>query len=115
VARLNPHCTDRELGRLAEAYWHNFETTSPAARDSLAFALTAGDVLIAARQQIPHGQWSDWLRQQDIDPRTARRYMQLAENQARLKTNRPGATVLSIRAALRLLGNRFPRKPINGA
>jgi hypothetical protein len=39
----------------------------------------SGKLLIEAKAALPHGKWLPWLREIDISPRTAQRYMQLAQ------------------------------------
>jgi hypothetical protein len=42
-------------------------------------AIAAGNHLAQAKQLVGHGHWSDFLHNCDVNDRTARRYMQLAE------------------------------------
>lgn len=50
-----------------------------AARTAIDCARAAGMRLIEAKGLISHGQWLPWLAEIGIEPRTAQRYMQLAQ------------------------------------
>ena len=79
---------------------------SHAAGNLLQHAMAAGDALIAAHKHIDHGRWEGWLENHcDLNPRTARRYIQLAESRALLESKRSRATDLSLAGALRILGD----------
>jgi Protein of unknown function (DUF3102) len=55
------------------------EACGKAFQRGLAHAIAAGKLLLEARDQIPHGQWLNWLREScQIPERTARRYMEIA-------------------------------------
>ena len=83
------------------------EAVGLAAQDMLAHAMAAGDALMEARKQIPHGRWKAWLNQEcELCVRTGRRYIQLAKARPLFEsTNRSRTTDLTIAGALRLLGN----------
>lgn len=68
-------------------------------------AKRAGDMLVAAKQQIQHGQWLPWLATNcpTIKERTARAYMRLARNWEALESKSADSAVLTIDAALKLL------------
>jgi len=86
-----------------------------AAGDLLAHAMVAGDALIEAHQQIPHGKWGAWLRHEcQLSVRTAARYVQLAKARSLFESSNASRTTdLTIAGALRLLGNGPRSKPIN--
>jgi hypothetical protein len=49
-------------------------------------AMAAGDLLIEAKAQVPHGQWLPWLQDHvQISERTAQLYMRLAKNRAEIE------------------------------
>ena len=53
--------------------------------EALAHAMAAGDLLIEAKTQIPHGGWLPWLEANvEISDRTARLYMQTAKSWAEI-------------------------------
>jgi Protein of unknown function (DUF3102) len=89
------------------------EAVDNAAQDMLAHAMAAGDALIEAHQEIPHGKWEAWLRDDcDLSVRTAGRYIQLAKARPIIDAaNRSRTTDLTIAGALRLLGNSQKSKP----
>lgn len=76
---------------------------------ALARALDAGDALIEAKARVGRGEWSERLAQTGIPPSTARLYMRLARNRARIMA----AGCTSIRQARELLTERTapPRPP----
>jgi hypothetical protein len=74
-----------------------------ALKDSLTHALDAGDLLIEAKAQIPHGQWLSWLQSCGVSERSAQRYIRLARNRARIEAEPDTVSDLSINAALALL------------
>ena len=47
--------------------------------NAIEHAVAAGQALRAAKPQVAHGQWLAFLKGCDLNPRTAQRYMQLAE------------------------------------
>ena len=51
------------------------------ARMAIEHAQRTGDLLIEAKDLVPHGQWSEWLRRETgLSQRTAQRYMQITRN-----------------------------------
>ncbi len=85
-------------------------TTEERARQSIEAAKQAGDLLIQIKSQIEHGNWEKWLKTQcGISPRTARDYMNVAENWTIIEPlidpkRRPAAVLnLTIKSILRYL------------
>lgn len=68
----------------------------------LSLAMDAGDVLINAKELVPHGGWSDWLASVGINARTAQLYMQVSRGRDDLKS----ATVAGLREAAEWLAER---------
>ena len=87
--------------RINEAY----EAVASAQKGTLEYAIKTGELLQEAKNKIKHGEWSKWLKLNcpNISARTARDYMKLAEQQARIGPNRQRAADLSIRGALRAI------------
>ena len=57
-----------------------------ALKDSLRHAITAGELLIVGKAQVPHGQWLSWLREHcAISERTEEFYMRVAKNRAEIE------------------------------
>jgi hypothetical protein len=108
------NCRTRDLSTITIRIRAAHEAVGLAARDMLAHALAAGDGLIEAHQQIPHGRWEFWLRHDcGMNARTAARYIQLAKARSRFETLNPSRTTdLTIAGALRLLGNGQKSKPV---
>ena len=66
-------------------------------------AIDCGRYLVAAKAQVPHGQWASWVGANfDRDHRTATRYMQLA---TACETRASISDAASIREALRLIAD----------
>lgn len=65
-------------------------------------ALAAGQALVTAKLQVPHGDWLPWLTKNfDASERTARNYMSVASNRQRVADlDAPG---LSLRSVLKRL------------
>lgn len=69
-----------------------------------------GRYLVAAKAQIPHGQWMQWVRVNfDREPRTASRYMQIAEA---FPSRSMLDGVVSVRHAMRLIAQDSEPDPI---
>ena len=67
------------LPTLAEMANEAAAACEQSARRTVQQAATCGRALLAAKEQIPHGEWMGWLRANfDYDTSTANRYMQVA-------------------------------------
>jgi hypothetical protein len=78
------------------------EAAAGALKRSVEHAIAAGDLLIEAKAQVPHGQWLPWLKEHcQIPERTARLYMRLAKN----KTEIGNVADLTVRGAAALLAS----------
>jgi hypothetical protein len=106
-AAYNPLPIDRSnrLGDLAARIAAEHEAAGAATRKTLQHAITAGELLIEAKDRVGHGRWENWLKKTcNVPPRSATNYMKLAEGREILEKNQIGiAADLTIRAALRLL------------
>lgn len=92
-----------ELDGMATAIRREHEAAGTAARAALDHALECGRLLAEARRGIPHGGWEPFIRDRcGIAPRTARLYVQLDANRARL-ANRQHVAGLTVREAARLV------------
>jgi DUF3102 family protein len=59
---------------------------SAALKDSVRHAITAGELLIEAKDQVQHGYWLPWLKDHcTISERTAQLYMRVAKNRAAIE------------------------------
>jgi len=80
------------LAALAATIRKNHESVARAAEhialncsNMIAFALDAGDALIAAKAAVGHGRWLPWLKKEcDLSSRQAERYMTLARGRKTL-------------------------------
>jgi hypothetical protein len=71
------------LADLAARIRAEHEATGEALRSSVAHGIAAGELLLEAKAQMPHGQWLPWLKDNcAMSERTAQLYMRLAKNRA---------------------------------
>jgi hypothetical protein len=99
------------LANLAARIRAEHEAVCLAARATLAHAFAAGELLLAAKAQVPHGDWADWLHTHcDVSERSAQKYMQLARNRVAFEANAPATADLTMDEALRALAK--PRPPV---
>jgi len=74
------------LAVLAARIKAEHEAVSTALKDSVRHAITAGESLAEAKEQVPHGQWLPWLRDHcTMSERTAQLYMRCAKNRAAIE------------------------------
>jgi hypothetical protein len=77
------------LADLAQRIRAEHEGARAAITRGLQHAMTAGDLLIQAKAQMPHGGWLPWLKAHcQIPERTVQLYMRLGPMQFRLKPYR---------------------------
>jgi hypothetical protein len=110
-----PPTTPRPLTSLADAIVRahaNVQSATrammAAKRSMLAYAREAGDLLIEAKETVPHGSWLNWLAANcpGISERVAQNYMRIAENWERLPVEDPNHdSHLPVREALKLLAS----------
>ncbi len=75
-----------------------------AAMDALEHYYRAGVLLNEQKAELPHGGWLPWLEANfESDPRTAQRYMKLADNLPAIKANTTPMSHLTLSKALGLL------------
>ena len=79
-------------------------------------AARAGKLMIEAKKQVPHGQWSQWIQENcHMTDRNARRYMQLARELPKLGDNRRAEVMsLPIREAVQAIAQSKPT-PVSSA
>jgi hypothetical protein len=71
------------LADLAHRIKVEHTAVADALKDSVRHAIAAGELLVEAKAQVPHGGWMPWLKDNcEISDRTARLYMQVAKNRA---------------------------------
>jgi hypothetical protein len=100
------------LGTLAERINAEHRACQAAARTSLEHAMNAGDLLIEAKAECPHGTWQDWFDANlkgSLSLRTAQVYMYLARRREEVGEAKAQSSALtSIAHALHLLSFRGP-------
>jgi hypothetical protein len=68
--------------------------------------MAAGDLLLEAKAQLPHGQWAEWLEANcAASARTARAYMQLAKQRAEVEAKMAESAIMTVDAALQFLAS----------
>lgn len=73
-------------------------------RDSVRHAIAAGEALVEAKEQVPHGGWLPWLRDHcSMSERTAQLYMRCAKNRAAIEANAQSVADLTLNEAAALL------------
>jgi N6-adenosine-specific RNA methylase IME4 len=73
-------------------------------KQSVHHAIAAGELLLEAKEQIPHGEWLPWLSEHcGVTPRSAQGYMRLARNRAELEANTQALAHLTVEGALKSL------------
>jgi phage N-6-adenine-methyltransferase len=77
------------------------------ARESLRHAKQAGELLLRVKAELPHGEFTGWVESQcEFSPRTARRFMKLADQWEELQTKTDTiVTDLGITEALKVLAS----------
>ena len=80
------------------------EAVSVALKDSVRHAITAGELLIEAKDKVGHGQWLPWLRDHcTISERTAQLYMRCARNREAIEANTQCVADLTLNEAAAML------------
>jgi hypothetical protein len=83
------------------------ERCRAAAGEALEHALTAGRLLLQAKANVPHGEWSVWVSKHCMfSERLAQTYMRLSRELPKVNPQR--VADLSVRAAVKLLANPKP-------
>jgi Protein of unknown function (DUF3102) len=93
-----------ELGALAAKVRASLREAQVAACNALHAILNAGDALITAKEQVPDGEWTKWLRANCfMSRRSALLYMQIARHRNKIEVKIKEIPDLSLRAACRLV------------
>jgi Protein of unknown function (DUF3102) len=96
-----------DLSVLAEQTRAHVQAGNLAVANGVAFWMAAGDTLLAAKAQIPHGGWLKHLKDCDLSEDKAERYMHLARHRAELE-NSARVRNLTLTGALRLINGAKP-------
>jgi hypothetical protein len=87
LATITPTEVARPLRSLVQLIKENLQQGDEAAANAgLSFYMTAGEMLLEAKQQLEHGEFTPWLKRNDNFDRsttTLRKYMELAEQKNR--------------------------------
>lgn len=101
-----------ELQGLATEINSEHAAVEASLRTGLAHALRAGELLIAAKSLVGHGEWLSWLAANcAVSERTAQAYMRLTANRPELEAKSAtgcGFENLSFRQGLKLLADSKP-------
>jgi hypothetical protein len=93
---------DSNLSQLAADINALHAATTEQANRALESARRVGELLNAAKQQVPHGQWLTWLSSNcSVSPRQAQRYMKVSDNWMAISKN-DAASYLTIAEASKL-------------
>jgi hypothetical protein len=101
-----------DLKTLAESVNQHHRECEQAARSAIEHAKAAGELLIEAKAQIPHGGWLPWLRENaECSVRMAQNYMTIASSWALIEseTNTQRVSYLTISQSLRVLASADPK------
>ena len=108
-----------ELQCLAAQINDEHAAAENALRAGLAHALRAGELLIAAKQLVPHGGWLPWLAANcKVSERTAQAYIRLAARRSELEAKSAARCAfedLSFRQGLKLLAQSAATSSSPGA
>ncbi len=86
-----------------------------ALKAGLARALKVGQLLVAAKQRVGHGQWLPWLKTNvHFSERSAQDYMRVARRWSELEAIPQGVADLPFHAAVTLLTAPAAEKPATG-
>jgi ParB/Sulfiredoxin domain/Protein of unknown function (DUF3102) len=105
---------DQGVNQLAAEINAEHAAATQAARDGLAHARRAGDLLQQVKDELPYGQFMDWVEQHcTFAYSTAALYLKVASGWERLESS--NALELSLRAAARLLYERADEPTVEAA
>lgn len=101
-----------ELERLAGEVNREHKAAAASAREVLDHAVRAGELLLAAKKQVRHGEWLSWFASNfEFTARTGQNYMRLAQHWSELQAKNETVLHLSLRDALALLAPAKELKP----
>jgi N6-adenosine-specific RNA methylase IME4 len=80
------------------------EAVAASAKRCMEHAIAAGELLIQAKDQMPHGQWLPWLEKHcGVTTRSAQNYMKLAKHRTEIESKYETVSHLTVREALHAL------------
>jgi hypothetical protein len=102
-----------KLSTLAKSINERHLACEDAARSTIEHARDAGDALIEAKAQVPHGEWISWLSENvECSKRSAQAYMRVANQWDRLPSNAQSTAHLTLNEGLKLLADE-PMPTVN--
>lgn len=108
---LRQEAGSNSLADLAARITAEHTAVSTALSDSVRHAVAAGEMLIEAKTQVPHGQWLPWLRENcTISERTAQLYMRCAKSHEDIEQHMGGGDLTLSEAAAILVLSSDTRK-----
>ncbi len=101
------------LAELAGRINAEHQQAETALRSGLEHARRAGELLIEAKGQCPHGRWLPWLEANvTFSPRTAQAYMRVADRWEELQAKAQGLAHLTFEDGLKLLAAPQEADPV---
>lgn len=95
---------EKNLETLAERINAEHRACEVAVNSALAHAMNAGEMLSAAKIQLPHGAFGPWLAENFAgSDRTARAYMRVSSRREELEAKRQSSATMSLDGALKAL------------
>ena len=95
---------EKSLGNLAEEINAEHRACETAANTALSHAMSAGELMTEAKEQLPYGAFGPWLAENFAGSgRTARAYMRVYSRREELEAKRQSSATLSLDGALRAL------------
>jgi hypothetical protein len=100
---------EKSLGKLAEEINAEHRAFVGTFRKTVEHGIRAGELLVAAKQQCPHGTWLPWLEESfEGAPRTAQEYMRLYNHRDEILAKTRDFAHLSMSGALSSLSTPKP-------
>lgn len=102
---MNDLSRSNSVADLAARILTEHRAVSTALKESVRHAIAAGELLIEAKNQVPHGGWLPWLQEHcTMSERTAQLYMRVAKNRTEIENQiRNDVADLSLNEAAAML------------
>jgi len=92
------------LPELSEQINHHHRECVEALNEGLRHGLRAGQLLVEAKEQLAHGQWTPWLEAHfEGSARTAQLYMRVAKHWPEIEAKAQGSAVLTLDGVTKML------------
>jgi hypothetical protein len=97
---------EKNLPTLAERVNTEHRACEQAVNSALTHAINAGELLVQAKAEVPHGSWGTWLAENfEGSDRTARAYMRVYNNRGEIEAKRQSSANMSLDGALKALSS----------